>query len=60
MTITHDTTIILEVGCTNEECGMVSAYKFWPDGSYSRVLDACHHGKKCPTREQIRKAMESE
>ena len=52
-------TLILEVGCSCEDCGMVSAYEFWRDGSFKRVLDACHHAKDLPNREKVREAFDA-
>lgn len=55
---TPEKTITLPVHCHNEDCGMVSAYQFWRDGSYRRILEACGHSKKMPTREKLAKALQ--
>lgn len=49
--------IVLPVFCSNEECGMQSVFEFWPDGSFKRIVEACHHTKTFPTREVIRVEM---
>lgn len=48
----RDDSIVLPVDCT-QECGMVSAYRFFHDGSYRKIVDACHHLKHLPTRQSI-------
>ena len=50
----------MPIGCTNEDCGMTSAYRMWRDGSYQKVFEACWHTKTFPTREQIEKAVKKE
>ena len=52
--------IVMPVRCNDDECGMESAYRFWKDGSFKRVLDACWHPKRLPDRERIARAFASE
>lgn len=43
----------MRIICHNEDCGMYSVYRFWEDGSFERVLEACGHPKRFPTKEKI-------
>lgn len=53
----NEPTIVLPVFCEDEECGMYSTYKFWADGSFIKIVDGCHHGKKLPKRAEILEEM---
>ena len=52
--------IILEVTCECDDCGMRSVYEFFKDGSHKEVLKACGHYKRFPKRDKILKEMENE
>lgn len=52
--------IVLEVRCKDEDCGMVSPYRFWRDGSFKRILDCCYHAKRLPTSKRIVEEFERE
>lgn len=60
MSTNRDRTIVLPVHCENDECGMASAYQFWPDGSYKVIMSACWHPKRFPGRAKIEQAMARE
>lgn len=49
--------ITMQVRCEDEDCGMVSAYRFYADNSFRRILEACCHPKQIPTKEKIREAL---
>lgn len=50
----RDDAITLPVQCFHEECGLVSQYRFFHDGSYRKLLEACWHMKDLPTVDTIR------
>jgi hypothetical protein len=49
-------TISLPITCTDETCGMVSAFQFWRDGSFKLVMKACAHTKELPNRTKVLEA----
>lgn len=49
--------VVMEVRCDDEDCGMVSAMRFWKDESFRVVFNACWHPKRHPTRERISEAL---
>lgn len=44
---------VMPVRCNDDSCGMTSAYRFYKDGSYRKILDACCHAKRMPTLPKI-------
>lgn len=52
----YNNSIVIPVDCTDEECGMVSHFRCYGDGSYRKTLDACGHAKRIPTRDAIHAA----
>lgn len=55
--VKNDDNIVKQVRCDNDECGMVSAYRCYADGSFRKILEACGHPKRMPTREQVRQEL---
>ena len=57
----HDTeeSVIMRVICEkggngeDDDCGVWSVYRFYRDGSFRAILNACGHCKRFPTRARI-------
>ena len=58
MTPAPSPSVIMPVCCDDEECGMRSAYEFWPDGSHREIVRACWHAKRLPNRAKIQAAIQ--
>ena len=56
----NDESVVLPVRCENDECGMESAFRFWKDGSYKKVFEACWHPKRMPSLPKISAAIADE
>ena len=48
-----DVSAIIKVYCNDQDCGMISAWRVFRDGSFLRINEACFHGKIIPSRDQI-------
>jgi len=44
---------VIKVACNDPACGMISAWRVFGDGSFSRINEACGHSKIIPSRDQI-------
>lgn len=55
-----EASVVVPVRCGNDECGMVSPYRFYRDGSFRKILDACWHAKRLPSREKVLQTMKEE
>ena len=44
---------VIKVACNDPACGMISAWRVFRDGSFSRIHEACGHSKIIPSRDQI-------
>jgi hypothetical protein len=51
--------IVLQVSCEDDDCGMFSAFRFYKDGSYRIILNACCHTKRLPKLDKIRKQFDA-
>jgi hypothetical protein len=44
----------MPIACNREDdCGLVSVYRVWRDGSFSRVVEACSHEKVIPRGQAV-------
>lgn len=48
-----DISAIIRGSCNDPDCGMISAWRVFRDGSFLRIHEACWHGKIIPSRDQI-------
>ena len=58
MNAEHST--VLPIRCEDNECGMTSAYQFYPDGSFRKIMEGCWHPKRLPNRDKIKAAIAKE
>ena len=58
--MTGNPSIVLKYGfCEEPTCGTYGVARYWWDGSFQRILPACHHRDHtvCKTTTEIRKAI---
>lgn len=54
--MTNEDSVVMPVSCGRDDCGMVSAYRVWRDGSFKRITDGCYHEKIIPSGEIVEDA----
>ena len=52
--VTPLASIVRQIACTDEDCGLQSVYELFPDGSHRRMLNACWHTKALPNLAAVR------
>ena len=43
--MTSNDSLVLPTTCLDDDCGMVSAIRYWKDGSFLTIFSACWHAK---------------